>query len=72
MSGNMKEKIKTILSLDGKSQRGNGNKEQKANHIVSAVDHNGFCLGEELVDDKSNEITAIPALINRLNVAGGS
>jgi hypothetical protein len=70
MSCGMKEKIKTILSLDGKSQRGNGNKEQKANHIVSAVDQNGFCLGEELVDDKSNEITAIPALINRLNVAG--
>jgi len=38
MSGGMGEKIKKILSLDGKTQRGNGNEEQKANHIVSAVD----------------------------------
>ena len=56
------EKIKKILAIDGKTQCGNGNKNQKANHIVSAVDENGFCLGETRVDEKSNEITAIPAL----------
>ncbi len=43
-------------------RRWNGNGGQKANHIVSAVDNGGFCIGEVLVDDKSNEITAIPEL----------
>ena len=64
------EKIKKILAIDGKTQRGNGNKKQKANHIVSAVDENGFSLGEERVDDKCNEITAIPDLLDNLNIKG--
>jgi len=38
------DKIKKILAIDGKSQRGNGNKKQKSNHIVSVVDDNGICL----------------------------
>jgi predicted transposase YbfD/YdcC len=63
-------RIKKILSIDGKTQRGNGNKNQKANHIVSAVDENGFCLGEERVDEKSSEITAIPDLLDNLNIKG--
>jgi predicted transposase YbfD/YdcC len=70
MNTNEGEKIRKILGIDGKTQRGNGNKEQKANHIVSAVDENGFCLGEERVDDKSNEITAIPNLLDNLNIKG--
>jgi hypothetical protein len=57
LNSNEGSKIKKILAIDGKTQRGNGNKNQKANHIVSAVDENGFFLGEELVDDKSNETT---------------
>lgn len=64
------EKIKKILAIDGKTQRGNGNKEQKANHIVSAVDDNGFCLGQVVVSEKTNEITAIPELLDGLNVKG--
>lgn len=64
------EKIKKILAIDGKTQRGNGNKNQKANHIVSAVDENGFCLGEKRVNEKSNEITAIPELLDDLNIKG--
>ena len=64
------EKIKKILAIDGKTQRGNGNKKQKANHIVSAVDENGFCLGQKRVSEKSNEITAIPDLLDALNVKG--
>ena len=64
------EKIKKILSLDGKTQRGNGTANQRANHIVSAVDNNGFCINEVRVDDKSNEITAIPELLDLLNIKG--
>jgi hypothetical protein len=61
-NGGMSDKIRKILSLDGKTQRDNTRAGQKANHIVSAVDDSGFCVGEELVDEKSNEITAIPEL----------
>ena len=70
LNTNEGEKVRKILSLDGKTQRGNGNATQKANHIVSAVDNNGFCLGEKRVSEKSNEITAIPELLDDLNVNG--
>jgi len=70
LNTNEGEKVRKILALDGKTQRGNGNGDQKANHIVSAVDEDGFCLGEERVDDKSNEITAIPDLLDNLNIKG--
>ena len=70
MSGNTGDKLRKILSLDGKTQRGNASAGQKANHIVSAVDNNGFCIGEELVDEKSNEIVAIPELLKSLNIKG--
>jgi predicted transposase YbfD/YdcC len=64
------ERIRRILGIDGKTQRGNGNGEQEPNHIVSCVDDRGFCLSEELVGDKSNEITAIPKLLDNLNIKG--
>ena len=64
------EKIRKILAIDGKTQCGNGNKNQKANHIVSAVNENGVCTGEKRVRDKSNEITAIPELLEILNIKG--
>ena len=70
LNSNEGERIKKVLAIDGKTQCGNGNKNQKANHIVSAVDENGFCLGEKRVSDKSNEITAIPDLLDSLNVKG--
>ena len=70
MSGSMGNRVRKILSLDGKTQRGNVTANQKANHIVSAVDNNGFCVGEVLVDEKSNEITAIPELLKALNIKG--
>lgn len=63
-------KLKKLLAIDGKTQRGNGNRSQKANHIVSAVDENGICLGEKLVQEKSNEITAIPELLENLSIKG--
>jgi predicted transposase YbfD/YdcC len=70
MSGNMGNKIRKILGIDGKTQCGTGTGTQKANHMVSAVDEDGFCLGEVLVDKKSNEITAIPVLLKNLNIKG--
>ena len=70
MLGKTGDKIKRILGIDGKTQRGNGTDTQKANHIVSAVDDRGFCLGETRVNEKSNEITAIPELLKVLNIKG--
>jgi transposase len=50
------------------TQKGNTNNNQKPNHIVSAIDEKSFTIGEKIVNDKSNEITAIPQLLNALNL----
>ena len=64
---------KDVISIDGKTIRGSFDtrKGVKARHIVSAW-ANGckVVLGQEKVDDKSNEITAIPALLKRLDLQG--
>ena len=61
-----------IVSIDGKTICGSrkpGNKS--AVHIVSAwADKNQLILGQIKVDDKSNEITAIPKLLNALLLEG--
>lgn len=64
------DRIKRLLAIDGKTQRGNSSKNQKANHIVSAVDEKGFCLGQKRVEEKTNEIKAIPELLDCLNIKG--
>ena len=70
LSSDEGEKLKKILAIDGKTQCGNGNKNHRANHILSAVDESGICLGQRLVSEKTNEITAIPKLLDDLNVKG--
>jgi predicted transposase YbfD/YdcC len=70
LNSNQGEKLKKILSLDGKTQRGNKRGGQEPNHIVSCVDDNGFCISQKLVDDKSNEIKAIPDLLDDINIKG--
>lgn len=70
LNGDEGNKVKRLLAIDGKTQRGNGNKNQKANHIVSAVDEKGFCLGQKRVEEKTNEIKAIPELLDGLNIKG--
>ena len=52
LSSDEGEKVKRLLAIDGKTQRGNGNKNQRPNHIVSAVDERGFCLGQKRVEEK--------------------
>ena len=47
------EKLKKIICIDGKTMRGNGSRNQKPNHIVSAwSDEDGFCLGQYYQCDK--------------------
>jgi predicted transposase YbfD/YdcC len=55
-----------VISIDGKQLPGSYDKASKKApiHMVSAWAHaNGMVLGQIKVDDKSNEITAIPALL---------
>jgi len=65
------EKLKKIICINGKTMRGNRNERQKPNHIVSAwSDEDGFCLGQRTAEEKSNEITVIPQLLDAVNVKG--
>ena len=62
-----------IIPIDGKTIRGSHrrNSKLKALHIVSAWScANQMSLGQIKVDDKSNEITAIPELLQQLALEG--
>lgn len=63
--------MKKIIALDGKTMRGNQQKGIKASHIVSAWSkEDGYSLGQKAVEEKSNEITAIPELLDKIQVKG--
>lgn len=62
-----------IIAIDGKTARGSHDKGigKGAIHMVSAwATANRLVLGQEKVDEKSNEITAIPQLLEALAIAG--
>jgi predicted transposase YbfD/YdcC len=64
---------KEIIALDGKTLRGSGNKrqEQPALHLVSAwATKNRLMLAQVKTAEKSNEITAIPEVLEMINVEG--
>jgi predicted transposase YbfD/YdcC len=71
--GYFKEKASagSVIALDGKRVRGSAGEERKAIHIVSAwADELGLVLGQIQTAEKSNEITAIPALLEALDISG--
>jgi predicted transposase YbfD/YdcC len=60
-----------VIPIDGKTMRRSGSKGQGAVHIVSAwASRNRLTLGQVKVDEKSNEITAIPELLQLLYLKG--
>ena len=62
-----------VIAIDGKQLRRSHNKKlgEKAIHMVSAwATQNELVLGQVKVDDKSNEITAIPKLLKMLEISG--
>jgi predicted transposase YbfD/YdcC len=60
-----------IVALDGKALRRAINRKQSPKYVVSAwAESNNLVLGQMKVDDKSNEITAIPELLRVLELAG--
>ena len=63
----------STVAIDGKTIRGSGNEDHSAYHVVSAwVAENQITLGQLATEEKSNEITAIPELIDMLDIEGST
>ena len=63
-----------VVAIDGKTVRRSHDlpKSKKAIHIVSAyAESNKLILGQTRTEEKSNEITAIPRLLELLSLKGG-
>lgn len=61
------------VPIDGKTARGSGGAAHRSHplHLVSAwATQQGLTLGQVAVDSKSNEITAIPKLLQMLELSG--
>ena len=62
-----------VIAIDGKTSRASHNKHKNINplHMVSAWSvENKLCLGQVRTAEKSNEIEAIPRLLEMLDVKG--
>ncbi len=65
-----KDKVKTV-AIDGKTICGSVGAGHRALHVVSAwASECGITLGQVAVDEKSNEITAIPELLEVIDIRG--
>jgi predicted transposase YbfD/YdcC len=61
-----------VVAIDGKTLRRSFDRAQGPLHLVSAwASEQGLALGQREVDGKSNEITAIPALLETLSLKNG-
>lgn len=62
-----------IVAIDGKTARGARERGEAALHMVSAfVCGHGLTLGQWKTDAKSNEIAAVPELLDGLDLAGAT
>ena len=67
------DQLGEVIAVDGKSLRRSFDraKKQSALHLVQAFAAEArLVLGQVAVDEKSNEITALPALLNMLSLKG--
>lgn len=65
--------LQNHVAIDGKTVRGSKQRQDGSGaiHIVSAfATGSGLVIGQQKVNDKSNEITAIPELLKRLALEG--
>lgn len=63
--------VEGLVAIDGKTVRGSADGLRAGIHVVSAyATRHGLSLGQVRVDEKSNEITAIPALLAVLDIEG--
>ena len=66
-------KVKKVIAIDGKSLRATKDEVNGLGplHLVNVwCCENQLVLGQEMVADKSNEITAIPLLLDMLEISG--
>ena len=69
--GQVVTQLNGTIAVDGKTVRGSGSGGEKAIHMVSAfATELGLVLGQEKVARKSNEIMAIPELLDALYLKG--
>lgn len=62
---------KQVIAVDGKTLRGSHELHKAAVHAVSAwATESGITLAQEFVAEKSNEITALPRLLEMLDLKG--
>lgn len=72
-SGGTEPSPQKVIAIDGKALRRSHNRKKNlgALFLVSAWSvENGVSLGQLATEEKSNEITAIPELINNIDVSG--
>ena len=61
----------TGIAIDGKTLRGSRKQGMEKAHVLSAVTHGlGCILAQVAVQDKTNEIGALPSLLKRLALEG--
>jgi predicted transposase YbfD/YdcC len=74
LSGLIREKVsQEVISFDGQTERGTAEKRKGLSgiHLMNAWSaDNRICLGQIKVDDKSNEIIAMPQLMDNLDLKG--
>ena len=60
-----------VISIDGKTLRGSGSGERQAIHMVSAWANEARAVFAQVsTEEKSNEITAVPELLELLDIRG--
>ena len=66
-----------IMNIDGKTDNGSKRNENdvrekvKALNVLNVYSNNlGLCVASEKIEDKTNEITTIPRVLDRINVKG--
>lgn len=72
-TANLAERVRGVVAVDGKTVRGSKQDASGAGalHLVSAFAHEaGLILAQRAVDGKSNEIAAIPELLDMLALEG--
>ena len=66
-----------LYHFDGKVEKGSSRKTNQNNEKIKALnvlnifsEGAGICIDQEMIEEKTNEITAIPDVIKRLNLKG--
>lgn len=60
-----------VISIDGKTARGSKSEERRPIHMISAwASEQELVLGQMCVEEKTNEITTVPLLLELLDISG--